>query len=87
MNKRTVEFIVDIAKQLDHDVEVYENYSGRGMYGKTTYGIRSPEYPSSYLLDVIAYLYEEAYRMYEDFNELEVDFHGEDSLGKGNILY
>ena len=87
MNKRTAEFIVYIAKQLDHDVELYENYSGRGMYGKTTYGIKSPEYSSSYLLDVIAYLYNEAYSMYDDFDELEVDFHGEDSLGKGNILY
>lgn len=36
MEKITAEKLVEF----NNEFEIYENYSGRGMYGKTTYGVQ-----------------------------------------------
>ncbi len=32
-------FIIQIVEDAGETAELYENYSGRGMYGKTTFGV------------------------------------------------
>jgi hypothetical protein len=89
MNYITAKFIADICEDIGVDVELYEDYSGRGMYGDTTTGLVSEYSIPYYLLKVIAYLYEEAYGDNEDYEELEIEsFKGQDSLGRyKSILY
>lgn len=75
----------------DHlpDVEIYEDYSGRGMYGKTTTGIVVPS-----LLGVMHALGQsvEYLTKDKDFNELELlakamqDMRSTDNMGRDRII-
>lgn len=39
MDHKTAEMLVEAAETIGIDVTLYENYSGRGMYNKTTTGV------------------------------------------------
>lgn len=39
MDKRIAEIIVEACEENDVEASIYEDYSGRGMYGKTTTGV------------------------------------------------
>lgn len=39
MKKTTADLLVSAAEDNDIDLEVYDNYSGRGMYGTKTCGV------------------------------------------------
>ncbi len=39
MTKKLAEQLFEISANRGHSAHIYENYSGRGMYGKETYGI------------------------------------------------
>ena len=40
MDAKVAECIVEAAQNEGHEIDVYEGYSGRGMYGSETTGIR-----------------------------------------------
>jgi len=39
MKKELAERIVEILREFDDRAEIYEDYSGRGMFGRTTTGV------------------------------------------------
>lgn len=39
MNRKLAQLLVDLAEDFDIEASIYENYSGRGMYGAVTTGI------------------------------------------------
>ena len=72
------------------EVQLYEDYSGRGMYGKTTTGVVVESILSFYssLADSLEDMLE-----YDDKEEVQKliaamkDIHSSDSLGFSTILY
>ena len=65
------------------DCEIYEDYSGRGMYGRTTTGIKSDSSITSLLADVME-------KADEDEREMVADAMRSmrsDNLGLGMIYY
>ena len=45
MKEATAYLIVDLLSDAGHEAEIYEGYSGRGMYGKETTGITTSARP------------------------------------------
>ena len=84
MKKRVAELVVAAIISSDGEAEIYEDYSGRGMFGKTTTAVvtdlSSELVVKSIMVD--GYSFED-----EGFDLDEVtDFKG-DSLGLSNIYY
>jgi len=69
------------SKTLDDEAELYDGYSGRGMYGKTTYGVTTSLRPQE-LTDIIENM---------DDEELEIhglqDYYNRDNMGLDYIYY
>lgn len=102
MKQTTAEFLVKCYREYgceDEDaVSVYENYSGRFMYGDTTSGVTTRnQYTSivNVLKAAMYFLATEPEIFQEDYTEeqrddiigdLEGDFR-EDSMGLGQIIY
>lgn len=92
MKREIAEMIVDQG----YDLQIYGDYSGRGMYGKTTTGIQTDdvgkflEAVGQAFVDMIsdATLDGENYdmTMAEDLQETLSDYK-QDSLGMGYIIY
>jgi hypothetical protein len=82
MNKRTAE---EIARHSEGDIETVDNYSGRGMMGRTTTGITAPDITSILVAVAVAARKMEA----ADFSVLLEDLSGAetDSLGNDLIIY
>lgn len=89
MTKEVADFLLEVADTcdslIDFDVTLHEGYSGRGMFGATTYGILC-DYPIELLGVAIQY----AYEIDCDYQELELTgLHNlkVDQLGRSCILY
>jgi len=54
MTKELAEFLALAAQENDQEVKIYKNYSGRGMFGRTTYGVTCDS-ASSLLSAVLEY--------------------------------
>lgn len=80
MNIETARGIVQSAKDLDLDLELYEGYSGRGMYGEKTTGIRY-----SFLADLLVSVANYAIHSVDLPGELQ-DIRT-DNLSTGYIIY
>jgi len=68
--------LVDFLQGEGYDAELYEGYSGRGMYGKTTTGVTTDASPGS-----MEHMEEEM-----EENEIDPSFH-RDSMGLDYIYY
>lgn len=83
MEKELAQALVEIiTTQLGTEAEVYEGYSGRGMYGETTTGITINHYND---LIVAVYLLgcehgQENNEISEDLSQLNRDSMGRDSI-------
>ena len=75
---------MDYEEYDETDVYVYENYSGRGMYGETTTGIVVPSLVelTRYTIMYSRELYENFGDQYNDLPDLSMD-----SLGRSYIVY
>jgi hypothetical protein len=71
MTRREAMDFVDLLNDECIDAKVHENYSGRGMYGRTTTAIYIPEYTLRSALNACPSL-----------SAFSVD-----SLGRGHIVY
>jgi len=85
MTKRQAEFFKNAAEEVGLDIEVRDEYSGRGMYGKTTYAIITDS-----ITDLIPALLCHAAYDYVDivadglFDNFKLR---QDSMGLGIVLY
>jgi hypothetical protein len=87
MEKALAEKLVEVLNNEGHEAEVHEGYSGRGMYGKTTYGVVCNSigtllsivicHADSFCVDEEAWPM--AYFQPEDFST--------DSMGRDTIIY
>ena len=89
MTKELAKFLVNASNHCGNDARLYENYSGRGMYGHTTDGV-VVENPSELILNVIQYIKEKQ----EENNQFEIPDVSDsgqlrtDSMGRNNsIIY
>lgn len=95
MEKDLAEYIVDLFEEhTDYEVEIHEDYSGRGMFGKTTTGVELDEEPARALLKLMAELLLDREKINTNADKLR-DFldliicknYGEDSMGHDYIFY
>jgi len=91
MKKAIAEFIVDTIG-CEEDAKIYEDYSGRGMYGETTTGIvcSNPMAVTEALIEALLNTDEdEVETLNEQYNEDEDDRTSLsfDSLGHDYIVY
>lgn len=88
MTKEQAQFLVKVTQDCgNQDVELREDYSGRYMFGKTTYGVVIDSV-SVLLVDCLNYLRESYHPLNK--NPIEIpDFEGfnQDNMGMGTILY
>jgi hypothetical protein len=77
--------VVEILEEEGYEASVYEGYSGRGMYGKETWGVSTDASPESAEQTVNEVMIQEAEENDEDEPE-QLEFRY-DSLGKRFILY
>lgn len=87
MQLEAAQFLIEVASCADIQAEIYEEYSGRGMYGATTAGI-SVSNPIALLGAAIEYV-ADGYDEQLEINVPKWDLHKlkMDSLGTGSILY
>jgi len=76
--------LVDTAQSIDVELELYENYSGRGMYGKSTTAVQFDSL--SDLMTVIYHLGVQDGENGEDSKEAPSSWKV-DSLGRSEIVY
>ena len=95
MNKTTAELLMDVARERNWEVDLQETYSGRGMFGATTFGIVCN---SQAVLPLVALAAKRitVTRFIEDdkkWKEVEMNFHGDmenmrrDNMGMSVIIY
>lgn len=84
MHAKVAEIIADCC-----DGEVYENYSGRGMFGKKTTGvvINSPTDVITHLLRNIHDISDEMLEAEDECSDLEINDISMDNLGLNTIIY
>ena len=86
MTKKQAEFIVEAAENEGlSGVEIYKNYSGRGMYGDTTFAITADNLPDLFAATLRFALEEET----DGENEGLLDNFDlcQDSMGLGVVIY
>jgi hypothetical protein len=85
------ETAVEMMNECGHDAEVYENYSGRSMYGKTTTGIVSDAAGpviSYFIITAALEIYEDELENYQIMDEVfEIIPKRYDSMGLSTIYY
>lgn len=92
MKKEIAEILVDY----NGNLQIYEDYSGRGMYGKTTYGIQCDDVKD--FLDAVGeYFFEMILDAKDEGDDYDTEMAKElkdalsnyqyDSLGMGYIVY
>jgi len=89
MKRELAEIIVEACKMYSIDATIYEDYSGRGMYGRKTTGV---EIDNAGLAYVMSTLIANADMLVDcEYNYPEPLFGDEDlrtdSMGLGTILY
>lgn len=92
MNKKFAEFIVAACEEADLNVRLYEDYSGRAMFGHTTTGVVVGQYHTAFdvLAAVMAYMsmYPDAYNeLTDEVRSSEFKASRSDSLGRDTIYY
>ena len=87
MNKQLANKLIEASNDLGADAKLYEEYSGRGMYGETTCGVSFRDTRDMFCC--IAYVageFEpgscEVEDMQDDLSSLRVD-----EMGRGTIYY
>jgi hypothetical protein len=65
MTKELASFLVDAAEHCGVEIELRDDYSGRGMYGQTTQAV-IVQNPSELILNVIQYIKETLENMTQD---------------------
>ena len=84
MTRELAEVLVECLHNYDIEATIYENYSGKCMYGKTTTGLEG-EFT---LTDVLAAVIHSADLLVEDGEAIFVgEDLSQDSLGLGYIIY
>lgn len=86
MKLNTAKKLVELAEDHGYDMELHENYSGRGMYGRETAGITMPCFG-----DFASFLFNAAHdlaRMQQEGEiEEELGSLSQDSMGLDVIVY
>ena len=86
MEKRVAEFLVDLLESSGKEARLYEGYSGRGMYGKTTTGVVLESFS-----DLAESMWENSHRIAHaiDSGDLPecIDGFAKDSMGYDTIIY
>ena len=90
MNTKAINRIIDAAHIIGgHDLEKYQGYSGRGMYGKTTDGITGtwPAFAScaAYAASIFNEQDDENYSI-DDFCQDIADVNT-DSMGRSDLIF
>ena len=86
MNIQSANFLVEVAANNGIDAELYEGYSGRGMYGEETTGVTT-ENPVKLLGLAIAFALDIDRGEAEEFGDCNFTRLQFDSLGRGSIIY
>lgn len=81
MTKDLALFLLEAAEYCGNDGKIRDDYSGRGMMGKTTYGI-VVDSPVLLLADVLEYIREN-----RDVNMPDIENFKTDNMGKQIIIY
>jgi hypothetical protein len=85
MTKEQAQFIVDAILETGEEANVYENYSGRGMYGDTTTGVVTDLSAGQILAAVVNQI---KYSELDPSEIVELDENvSQDSMGRGIIIY
>ena len=93
MKQEHAQFIVKILKNADVVASVYENYSGRGMYGDTTFGVDTELHPMQWTPVIIRWVNDMVEPVDDKCNEWhggevpEIGAFNIDNLGLGYIVY
>jgi hypothetical protein len=87
MELTTANFLVNAIRDQGNEAEVREDYSGRGMLGRTTSGI-VVESQSGLLTDVVAYIKKMGQENPQFIFDIpDMPHFREDSMGRDMILY
>jgi hypothetical protein len=81
MKKELATFLVNYLP----DAEIREDYSGRGMFGKTTCAITG-EFTTGEIVMAVAELVYDSHDEMDEFNPQDFYFHT-DSMGLGMVIY
>jgi hypothetical protein len=79
MKQEVAEYLVDACQFNGIDAEIREDYSGRGMFGKTTHGVVVNDSSMSSVLSAVI--------NYGNDDGIEVNGFDTDSMGMGFIIY
>lgn len=85
MDHLDAQILVEALKEINDEYEIYENYSGRGMYGSKTTGIIVPS-----IMDFTSDVLQITPLLIDDDGENRVqNIHNlrSDSLGRSYIIY
>lgn len=77
--------IKEILESFDYEVSVNENYSGRGMYGKTTAAVYLPEGCS--VATVLECVLESAQMVVDSGVDFSNTYLSQDNMGLGYVIY
>ena len=83
MDRKLAELLIE--QDPTNEAEIYEEYSGRGMYGKSTTGVVANDALALFvnLLEAVA----DGYVSVEDLEEIEFGELSTDSMGLDLIVY
>ena len=90
MKLSTAKFIVEMTEGTENECQLYEDYSGRGMFGDTTTGVTAQCGPAELLGTVLASIFATPQFETDDYPDIDYsDFEGikSDSMGRGTIIY
>jgi hypothetical protein len=83
MKPYTARFLLEVAEKYHLDVDIMENYSGRGMFGEATTAIVTDEL----LIELLGYAIVCAGQKCEDFSDYGFENLRVDSMGHGIVIY
>jgi len=88
MDIKSAKLLIEAATELGIEAELYEDYIGRGMYGKTTTGVTTED-PIKLLGAALAIAYEIGLDGMHEENPFLSISEGlkTDSMGHGSIIY
>jgi hypothetical protein len=90
MDATLAKAIVDAVEGSGLEISVYPDYSGRGMYGKTTTGIVTSDDDKPFLVAILQLAYENGVRGDEEEMDHLLQAVGNlrrDEMGQGTIIY
>lgn len=84
MNLPLAKFIQNAVEYIGEEANIYENYSGRGMFGKTTAGV-VVEHQEFIIQGILEFLKENPRN--NALEKIEIDGFRFDNMGRGFIVY